>query len=132
MVISRQLRAGVVIGFPVHKISGGGEELITALKRNNIKQVRFRVVRRRKPVRRPVDSRADGCAFLGGNTARQDGTARGVDASCPVQLLNKGAGAKKLTRDSIENIEKAVPVGVKKQVAQCAVLGSVGQYRCFS
>src|SRR3954469_2172706 len=98
-----------------------GEVKIAILESHHIEEASGRIVGGGKPVRGTDYPGADVRAFFRGNATRKERAARGINGCGPVQLLHERSRAQKLSISSIENIEKTVSVGLKKQTTFGAV-----------
>src|SRR5271157_5623506 len=135
MFIRWKLRAGIVIGLTLYKRFGVREKQVTALKGHDIEEANIGIVRRRKPVRGSIDARADIRAFRGWYSSRDYGAAKCVHPFGPVQFLHERRRIQELAIDAIENIEKAVSVGLHQQATGFALgvahIRDIHQYGCF-
>src|ERR1043165_392737 len=73
-LVGRHLCPSVVVGLAALERCRAGEEKIATLKRHHIEKFGLRIVRRRKPVRRPIQAWTNVGALLGWYSARKYGT----------------------------------------------------------
>src|SRR5579864_1443342 len=129
--IGRELGARVVVGLTSNKVPGPREKLIATLKRNHIEEPGIWIVRRREPVSGAVDAGTDICALRRWNSTRENRTTRSVYVFGPIQFLHERSRVQKSSIGPVENIEKAIPVGLYQQASPRAALLRIHQDRGF-
>src|SRR5437667_1069776 len=106
-------------GEAVHRLRlfGRAAVVVTALERRHVEQACRRIERRRHPVGRAAYRRADAIAAgLRLGVGDLDGTALGVDALGPGELIDVRSGAQILAGGAVENVVEAVAIGVHKEL----------------
>src|SRR5260370_3094676 len=110
-----------LIPLPLHELLRGFVEKHAALTRGDVVKPRLRTIRRRLPIVPTAHSRTCPVAFFSRVlTGYQDGTAVRRNAVGPGDL-GVSFGLQELAISAIEQIEKAVPVGLNQRLHRTAI-----------